>query len=190
MSEGGLTGHYGFPEKLCGWIRARGMSQKQFGEKVGLSQGAINKYARGIRFPDYPVLLKLADALEIQPVDLFEHDPDSNVDILSLWVSAKMEMEEISLISEAEENKVVDPNAPKQPTKCWDCALATGSVDIDDAGRGCPWARRLRPVPGWEATETKIRFSTKMRASSFIVHECPLFIRDSFNGGMSRRAKK
>jgi transcriptional regulator with XRE-family HTH domain len=175
------------------WIRQKGISQKDLAKRAGVSQGAINKYTRGIRFPDYPMLLKIAGALGISPVDLFNHNPGVQMDVPSLWFSAKTEMELESLQSEEDESMLINPTnpcAPKKPTKCWDCALATGSVDIDDAGRGCPWARRLRPVPGWEATETKIKFSTKMRASSYIVHKCPLFVRDSFNGGMSRRAKR
>ena len=63
-----------------------------------------------------------------------------------------------------------------QSTLCWDCARATG---------GCPWSDRLRPVKGWTAIPT--RKNTML--ASYIVIECPGFIRDAYASGLKRYKK-
>lgn len=60
---------------------------------------------------------------------------------------------------------------------CWDCANVYG---------GCEWAARFEPVPGWDATPTsrvlkvggKGKGGTRV-ASSFVIHYCPKFRRDT-----------
>lgn len=60
---------------------------------------------------------------------------------------------------------------------CWDCASACG---------GCEWSDHLKPVPGWDATPTsrvlkvggKGKGGTRV-ASSFVIHYCPKFRRDT-----------
>lgn len=66
----------------------------------------------------------------------------------------------------------------KSHTICWDCANACGN---------CSWSS-VQPVPvsGWVA---KPIFKQKS-SGSFIVYECPLFIRDAVDGGMKWTEKK
>ena len=60
---------------------------------------------------------------------------------------------------------------------CWDCVNAYG---------GCEWSDHLEPVPGWDATPTsrvlkvggKGKGGTRV-ASSFVIHACPKFRRDT-----------
>ena len=60
---------------------------------------------------------------------------------------------------------------------CWTCANACG---------GCEWSDHLEPVPGWDATPTsrvlkvggKGKGGTRV-ASSFVIHYCPKFRRDT-----------
>lgn len=60
---------------------------------------------------------------------------------------------------------------------CWTCANACG---------GCEWSDHLEPVPGWDATPTsrvlkaggKGKGGTRV-ASSFVIHTCPKFRRDT-----------
>ena len=70
------------------------------------------------------------------------------------------------------------PKVEYQSTQlCWTCANACG---------GCEWSDHLEPVPGWDATPTsrvlkvggKGKGSTRM-ASSFVIHYCPKFRRDT-----------
>ena len=60
-----------------------------------------------------------------------------------------------------------------KPTLCWDCAKATG---------GCRWSDQLQPIPGWDAELTK----SNTTYSSYIVNECPEFVRDGINVGTKR----
>lgn len=63
--------------------------------------------------------------------------------------------------------------AAKQ-TLCWDCENSwTGD---------CEWSRHLKPVPGWEAEETKKQTIGK----TYCVIECPKFKRDSWKYGEYR----
>lgn len=68
----------------------------------------------------------------------------------------------------------------KNDTLCWDCKFATG---------GCPWVDKWQPVPGWEATKTKVfsysNYDKKGKPNhsfyeSYIVTICPIFKDNSF----------
>ena len=59
-------------------------------------------------------------------------------------------------------------------TLCWDCRNATE--------KDCEWARYFKPVPGWEAEKTKM----KTGEASYIVYDCPRFVRDSWRAGEFR----
>lgn len=61
-------------------------------------------------------------------------------------------------------------------TLCWDCKNATGD---------CNWSKSLIPVKGWKATPTYNKHQT-----SYIVKECPEFIRDARGGGLKRYRKE
>ena len=62
---------------------------------------------------------------------------------------------------------------------CWDCANAIG---------GCAWSKKLHPIKDWVATEIKPT-STKPYVT-YMVHQCPEFIRDAYNGGASKKPPK
>ena len=60
----------------------------------------------------------------------------------------------------------------KKNTLCWVCEWAAGKDEK------CPWACKFEPVPGWNATPTKVKAdkqSVHREIDSFIVHECPEF---------------
>lgn len=58
---------------------------------------------------------------------------------------------------------------------CWDCKRATG---------GCPWSDKLKPIKGWKAIP--IGKTTARPYSTYLVEECPGFIRDAIGGGTKR----
>ena len=66
-----------------------------------------------------------------------------------------------------------------QQTLCWDCARATGN---------CPWADRLVPVKGWKAI--KIQPTATKPYGSYIVLDCPGFIRDAYDGGTRKTPRE
>lgn len=63
----------------------------------------------------------------------------------------------------------------RQTTLCWDCENATRP-------HVCPWVRDYTPVDGWSASPTHI--GGYYSYDSYIVTECPLFVRDAFGGGI------
>ena len=58
---------------------------------------------------------------------------------------------------------------------CWDCKRATG---------GCPWSDKLKPIKGWKAIA--IGKTTSRPYSTYLVEECPGFVRDAIGGGLKR----
>lgn len=54
-------------------------------------------------------------------------------------------------------------------TLCWDCENACNG--------GCTWSEKLEPVDGWTAQKT---------ANGYVVHDCPEFKRDAYEGGAIR----
>ena len=50
---------------------------------------------------------------------------------------------------------------------CWTCRKACG-------GGGCPWADKLKPVPGWKAEKKQIRECGKVSVTYHII-SCPLY---------------
>lgn len=56
-------------------------------------------------------------------------------------------------------------------TICWNCQKATGK---------CSWSAEGKKIKGWKATPTKIKSATAhhIDIDSFIVHKCPLFLKD------------
>lgn len=90
-----------------------------------------------------------------------------------------MNNEEIAEIAESIENSKTENGGHKklQQTLCWDCRRATG---------GCPWSDHLRPIKGWTAVPTK----KGTPFASYIVLECPGFIRDAYSSGLKRYKKE
>lgn len=55
-------------------------------------------------------------------------------------------------------------------TLCWQCKRAKAN--------GCPWFTDFTPVEGWVAKKTKIKKRDGEYADSYMVKNCPLFIKD------------
>lgn len=60
-------------ERIRTYRLRAGLTQKQLGEKLGVSNVNIGQYERGLRNPKLPQLKRIADALEI-PFDLLMSD--------------------------------------------------------------------------------------------------------------------
>ena len=68
----------------------------------------------------------------------------------------------------------------RQQTLCWDCKNALGF---------CSWSQNFEPVKGWKAIPTKKMIRDNLATNTFIVTECPKFIRDATNSGLKRYEK-
>ena len=67
----------------------------------------------------------------------------------------------------------------KPKTICWDCANACG---------GCSWSDhwKHKPVEGWNAVRNDLHNKDGAVIESYIVYECPEFVRDSVGYGQHR----
>lgn len=81
----------------------------------------------------------------------------------------------IEMLEYIEENRKFEHIETKRKfTLCWDCKNATGN---------CSWSENLKPVNGWKAERTHIH-STDI--DSYMVYECPKFVRDAIYGGQRK----
>ncbi|AGF74117.1 putative transcriptional regulator [Bartonella australis AUST/NH1] len=62
-------------EKLKSYLEQNKLSQAKFGQQVGVSQSTVNRYLRGLRFPEPEVVLKIEEATGgvVRPVDWYAH---------------------------------------------------------------------------------------------------------------------
>lgn len=77
-------------ESIRKYRKLRGLSVVRLAEKVGMTEGAIRHYERGIRTPDKDQLEKIARALDISPRMLEDHKIESARDL----VGALLQLEE------------------------------------------------------------------------------------------------
>ncbi len=55
--------------------KQRGLSQKELGQRIGVSQQVMTNYERGLREPNLETLLKIAGALDVSVEDLIKDKP-------------------------------------------------------------------------------------------------------------------
>lgn len=79
----------GGPNHLKAWRDFRKLTQAELAEKVGTNANMIGYLESGERGLSAKWLRKLADALEITPGHLLDHNPnDLPSDILEIWMNA------------------------------------------------------------------------------------------------------
>jgi len=60
-----------FIRNLKKWRRLTGLSQKELAEKCGATHSYIRQIESGIGHPSFAMLAKIAEALEVEPYQLF-----------------------------------------------------------------------------------------------------------------------
>ena len=58
--------------KIIYWRTKRGLSQRELGDKVGVSQAAVAKWEVGESKPKIETLFRLAQTLDVEVTDLFD----------------------------------------------------------------------------------------------------------------------
>ncbi|MBX4336448.1 helix-turn-helix domain-containing protein [Bartonella raoultii] len=60
-------------EKLKSYLTRNKLSQAEFGKQVGVAQSTINRYLRGLRFPEPEIVLKIEKTTNgiVRPVDWY-----------------------------------------------------------------------------------------------------------------------
>lgn len=64
------------------------ISQEKFAEKINVSHQSLSGYETGAHFPSYPVLVRIIEVLDINPMHLFafpEHFSDAKEDEFSVF---------------------------------------------------------------------------------------------------------
>lgn len=68
-----------FGKNIKYFRQLRGLSQEQLSEMVDVSRNTIGLWETGKSFIDYPKLVKLCKALEIDPAQIFDVIPENGV---------------------------------------------------------------------------------------------------------------
>jgi transcriptional regulator with XRE-family HTH domain len=71
-----------FKHHLREWRLARGLSQQQLADRLDTSKGQISRWESGRRAMSGDVIAALADALSIEPGDLFRDPSAPSIDAL------------------------------------------------------------------------------------------------------------
>lgn len=67
---------------LAEWREARGLSQERLGERLGVSKMTVSRWERNVASVNINVMSALAEALDIEPRDLFRHPETPSADAL------------------------------------------------------------------------------------------------------------
>lgn len=70
--------------------KAKGLTMKQLGEKVGALESSISFYERGLQQPDLDMLKKIADALSVSTDELLDHNQNRATENESFAINEKM----------------------------------------------------------------------------------------------------
>ncbi len=68
-----------FGKKIRGYREMRGLSQEKLGELVDVSTKTIVLWETGKSFIEYPTLVRLAKALDVEEAQLFEIKPQNHI---------------------------------------------------------------------------------------------------------------
>lgn len=64
-------------EKIFALLEQRGMSQKEFSERTGISQSTISDWKRKQTNPSADKILKICEVLQVSPYELLSEEKDS-----------------------------------------------------------------------------------------------------------------
>lgn len=67
---------------LAEWREARGLSQERLGDRLGVSKMTVSRWERNVASINVNVMSALAEALDIEPRDLFRHPDTPSADAL------------------------------------------------------------------------------------------------------------
>ena len=80
-------------EKIARLRKEKGLTQKELGEKLFVTDKAVSKWERGLSLPDITLLEKLAKELDIDIYDLFGLEERNKDDVLKVIKEEKSKLE-------------------------------------------------------------------------------------------------
>jgi transcriptional regulator with XRE-family HTH domain len=63
---------YRIGARLRRYREARGLSQKEFAERIGVGNGRISNWEQGLNRPDVDILARICEALNVSPSELLD----------------------------------------------------------------------------------------------------------------------
>lgn len=83
---------------LAEWREHRGLSQDALGGRLGVTHVTISRWETGKRRPDLNAQAAIAEALDLEPIDLFRHPDRPSADALLRDQPAGVQEQAIRLI--------------------------------------------------------------------------------------------
>jgi transcriptional regulator with XRE-family HTH domain len=83
---------------LSEWREYRGLTQKQLGDRLGVTDVTVSRWELGNSLPNTNVLAAIAEALDIEPQDLYRHPDQPSADALLRGQPAEVRDQAISII--------------------------------------------------------------------------------------------
>lgn len=83
---------------LVEWRDARGLTQKQLGDRLGVSDLTVSRWERGASLLSTDVLAAVAEALNAEPTDLYRHPDQPSADALLRGQPIEIRDQAISII--------------------------------------------------------------------------------------------
>lgn len=83
---------------LVEWRDSRGLSQKQLGDKLGVTDMTVSRWERSTSLLNTNVMAAIAEALGIEPVDLYRHPDQPSADALLRDASKEVHSKAVEMI--------------------------------------------------------------------------------------------
>ena len=90
-----------FGYNLMDLRRYAGLTQKELADRLGISRSAVGNYEKGIRWPDYETLEKIADFFNLEMGQLLGKDNVNKVIYTAHHIMAEMSKEELQCLYDA-----------------------------------------------------------------------------------------
>ena len=111
-------------KKIAFYRKARGITQEELSEKLGVSPQAVSKWENDIACPDIQLLAPLAKILEVTTDELLSAEPVQQVRMLAQEEKADLKKQVLKVIINSAEGDKVRVNLPMELVRT---ALAIGS---------------------------------------------------------------
>lgn len=83
---------------LAEWRDNRGLSQKQLGERLGVTDMTVSRWERATSLLNTNVMAAISEALQIEPMDLYRHPDTPSADTLLRDQSPEVREQAMNLI--------------------------------------------------------------------------------------------
>lgn len=111
-------------KKIAFYRKARGITQEELSEKLGVSPQAVSKWENDIACPDIQLLAPLAKILEVTTDELLSAEPVQQVRMLAQEEKPDLKKQVLKVIIDSAEGDKVRVNLPMELVRT---ALAIGS---------------------------------------------------------------